>query len=113
MAEGRRVAGPVLALVANAFVWGLAWWPFRVLQDHGVHPLWATALVFGACFVACLLVQPGALRRFPLQPLLFLLAAASALTNLCFNWAVTIGPSSSFTSATVYGALLSYPVGAS
>lgn len=81
----------MLALVGNAFVWGLAWWPFRLLQDHGVHPLWATALVFCACFAACLLLRPRALGRFAGQPLLFLLAAASGLTNLGFNWAVTIG----------------------
>ena len=35
---------PVLALTANAFVWGVSWWPFRALQAQGLHPLWATAL---------------------------------------------------------------------
>ncbi|HZY15911.1 MAG TPA: EamA family transporter, partial [Ramlibacter sp.] len=64
MVEGRGAAGPVLALMTNAFVWGLAWWPFRLLQQQGVHPLWATALVFCACLVALLLVRGAALRRF-------------------------------------------------
>ncbi|HYN60066.1 MAG TPA: EamA family transporter, partial [Rubrivivax sp.] len=35
---------PVLALVFNAFTWGVSWWPFRQLEALGLHPLWATAL---------------------------------------------------------------------
>ena len=34
-----RSAGPVLALMVNAFVWGVSWWPFRHLQAIGLHPL--------------------------------------------------------------------------
>ena len=37
---------PVLALLFNAFVWGVSWWPFRFLHQHGLHPLWATALMY-------------------------------------------------------------------
>ena len=32
--------------VLNAFVWGVSWWPFRELAGHGLHPLWATALIY-------------------------------------------------------------------
>ena len=35
-----------LALVFNAFVWGVSWWPFRQLQAPGLHPLWATVLIY-------------------------------------------------------------------
>ena len=51
----RTAAGvlPALALVFNAFVWGVSWWPFRVLQDHGLHPLWATALVYLVSLACC------------------------------------------------------------
>ena len=42
--HGGRLA-PVAALVVNAFVWGCSWWPFRELQDEGVHALWSTALI--------------------------------------------------------------------
>jgi hypothetical protein len=27
-------------------VWGTSWWPFRWLQAAGLHPLWATALIY-------------------------------------------------------------------
>ena len=30
---------PVLALMFNAMVWGLSWWPFRRLEADGLHPL--------------------------------------------------------------------------
>jgi drug/metabolite transporter (DMT)-like permease len=36
----------VLALLFNAFVWGVSWWPLRRLEQAGVHPLWATALIY-------------------------------------------------------------------
>lgn len=84
-------AAPVLALVFNAFVWGLSWWPFRLLQDQGVHPLWSTALIYLASLACLLAVRPEALRGWARAPLLWLLAAAAGLTNVGFNWAVTVG----------------------
>ncbi|RYF13872.1 MAG: DMT family transporter [Comamonadaceae bacterium] len=91
MAEGERRTAAVLALVLNAFVWGLSWWPFRALHDHGVHPLWSTAVVYATSFLVFLVLRPGGLGRFAHQPLLWLLAAAAGLTNVGFNWAVTVG----------------------
>jgi drug/metabolite transporter (DMT)-like permease len=81
----------VLALVFNALVWGLSWWPFRRLAADGVHPLWSTAMVYAASLVVFLAWQPRALKPFAHQPLLWALAAASGLTNVGFNWAVTVG----------------------
>jgi drug/metabolite transporter (DMT)-like permease len=79
------------ALLLNALVWGLSWWPFRTLQEQGLHPLWATALVYWfalACVLAC---RPHALHSSLRWPGLLWLALASGLTNICFNWAVTVG----------------------
>ena len=28
---------PVLGLLFNAFTWGVSWWPFRQLQQQGLH----------------------------------------------------------------------------
>lgn len=84
-------AGPAFALLLNAFVWGVSWWPFRQLQAHGLHPLWATALVYLVSMALLLALRPGAWRDFGGQPLLWCLAAAAGLTNVGFNWAVTVG----------------------
>lgn len=43
---GRTAFAPVAGLLFNAFVWGVSWWPLRWLQQHGLHPLWATALIY-------------------------------------------------------------------
>lgn len=80
-----------LALVFNAFVWGVSWWPFRELQQQGLHPLWSTALIYLVSLGCLLAVKPGAWRQFAVHPQLWLLAAASGLTNVGFNWAVTVG----------------------
>jgi drug/metabolite transporter (DMT)-like permease len=82
---------PGLALVFNALVWGVSWWPFRELQTYGLHPLWATVIIFVLSLLCLLLVRPGAWRGLLRHPLLWLLMLASGLTNVGFNWAVTVG----------------------
>jgi len=86
-----RTLLPALALTCNAFVWGLSWWPFRQLQQLGLHPLWATALTYFISLLCLLLWQPRALRGLVQHPQLWLLVLASGLTNVGFNWAVTVG----------------------
>lgn len=82
---------PALALTFNAFVFGLAWWPFRALQAQGLHPLWATSFIF-LLSVGCLwAIRPSGWKAFRHQPLLWLLFLSSGLTNVGFNWAVTVG----------------------
>ena len=81
----------VLALVFNALVWGLSWWPLRQLDAAGLHPLWATAWVFTLATLVLLLISPSGWRSFRQHPQLWWLMAASGLTNVGFNWAVTTG----------------------
>lgn len=85
---------PLLAvgcLVINALVWGLSWWPFRQLQERGLHPLWSTALVYAAAVVCVLAWRPLAWRELFRHPGLWLLLAAAGITNVGFNWAVSVG----------------------
>ena len=82
---------PALALMVNALIFGISWWPFRELQGHGLHPLWATALTFVVSLTGLMLIRPGAWRGLLQYPMLWLLVIASGLTNVGFNWAVTVG----------------------
>lgn len=89
--SGRGALFPVSALVLNAFVWGVSWWPLRQLQDNGLHPLWATTLVYVLVFSSLLALNFKAWRGFVAYPQLCFLAVAAGLTNVGFNWAVTAG----------------------
>ena len=82
---------PVLALTLNALVWGTAWWPFRRLESFGLHPLWATALVFAVSALVIVCWRPRSLRQLASTPTLWVLVLASGTTNAAFNWAVVIG----------------------
>lgn len=81
----------VLALTLNAFVWGVSWWPFRQLQSLGLHPLWATALVYALSVAVIVLRWPQALGQLARTPVLWVLVLAAGGTNAAFNWAVSIG----------------------
>ena len=86
-----RSAGPVLALLVNAFVWGVSWWPFRHLQAMGLHPLWATTIIYVLSVAAIVAWRPDALRQFFGHPALWLIFLGSGATNATFNWSVSIG----------------------
>ena len=90
-AAGNASVWPVAALMLNALVWGLSWWPFRQLQAQGLHPLWSTALIYLLCLACLMALRPRSLHYFASQPLLWLLMAAAGMTNVGFNWAVTVG----------------------
>ena len=81
----------VLALALNALVWGLSWWPLRQLDADGLHPLWTTACVFTLATVVLSFISPSGWLHFKQHPQLWWLMAASGLTNVGFNWAVTTG----------------------
>ena len=88
---GRAAALPALALILNAFTWGVSWWPLRWLQDAGLHPLWATVLIYAVAVVLISLRAPHAWGELLCTPSLWVLVLAAGTTNASFNWAVTVG----------------------
>jgi drug/metabolite transporter (DMT)-like permease len=87
----RGASWPALALVFNAFVWGVSWWPFRWLEARGLHPLWATALVYLLAVLCISAWRPASWPQLLRAPVLWVLVLASGTTNAAFNWGVTIG----------------------
>ena len=77
--------------MVNAAIWGMSWWPLRELQSAGLHPLWATAAVYTLVTLGILLLYPAVWRGLLAHPQTCWLALAAGLTNVCFNWAVTVG----------------------
>ena len=43
---------PAWALVAGASLWGIVWYPYRLLAQAGMDGIWATALTYGLALVA-------------------------------------------------------------
>jgi drug/metabolite transporter (DMT)-like permease len=92
MTLDRRAALPAaLALTFNAFAWGVSWWPLRQLEAAGLHPLWATAMVYALAVAVITAVRPAAWAELLRTPTLWVLVAAAGTTNASFNWGVTIG----------------------
>jgi drug/metabolite transporter (DMT)-like permease len=87
----RSTLWPVLALALNAFTWGVSWWPFRWMEARGLHPLWATTLVYALALLVITTWRPRAWGELLRTPSLWWLVLAAGTTNAAFNWAVTIG----------------------
>jgi len=80
-----------LALIFNAFVWGVSWFPFRHVESHGLHPVWTTCLIYLAIAIVMGLMRRHAWQGFAAYPMLVVLGLAAGFTNVGFNWAVTQG----------------------
>lgn len=47
---------PVLSLLFTATLWGVVWYPLRLLQAQGLSGLWSALISYGAALVVCLWV---------------------------------------------------------
>ncbi|MEN3291519.1 MAG: hypothetical protein V7642_772 [Burkholderiales bacterium] len=82
---------PVVGLIGNAFIWGVMWWPLKQLREYGWHPLWSTTAVFLLATAGLLLFKRNAISDFLTCPTLWIIAAASGVTNGAFSWGMAIG----------------------
>lgn len=89
--DGRRNRVAIAALLTGALVWGLIWYPYRVLRDAGVDGLSGTALTYLIAFVLALFVwRPRPTR--PEHPWLLLgLAFAAGGCNIGYVMATLTG----------------------
>ena len=78
-------SAPTWALLAGAALWGVVWYPFRLLAQAGLDGLWATFFTYGFAFVLGVALFPRAaasLRRLP--PLALLMGLVVGWSNLAY-----------------------------
>ncbi|MBI3570039.1 MAG: DMT family transporter [Gammaproteobacteria bacterium] len=89
--DARRLY-PALAMMTGASMWGVIWYPMRLLEAGGLVGLWLTLTMYGAALVVSLPYTFKALPEFTRQPgWLALLMLSAAWTNIAFVEAVLEG----------------------
>jgi drug/metabolite transporter (DMT)-like permease len=81
----KNTLSAVLGLLTGALVWGLIWYPFRLLEDAGVAGIAATLITYAIALAAALALfrhHVGALLR-P-DALLILIGLAAGWTNVAY-----------------------------
>lgn len=83
---------PVAGLLSGALVWGLVWYPFRVLEDAGVDGALATQLTYLLAIVCGLFLLPRVWRELPQAGWwMVLLVLSAGWTNLGYVLAILDG----------------------
>lgn len=83
---------PVLSLLFAAAMWGVIWYPLRLLEEAGLGGLWATLVMYGVASIVGLWLMRGRwceLRRHPW--LLVVLMLSNGWCNVAFILAVLDG----------------------
>jgi drug/metabolite transporter (DMT)-like permease len=83
---------PVLSLLATATMWGLVWYPLRLLEAAGMAGLWASLTSYGAALLPGLIWAALKVRTAPGFPLAFtVMTLAVGWCNVAFVLAVLEG----------------------
>jgi drug/metabolite transporter (DMT)-like permease len=89
--SGHQQQVAVGALLTGALVWGLIWYPYRILRDAGIGGIPATTLTYAVALVIAVLVW----RPWPTRPahpwLMVFLALAAGGCNLGYVMATITG----------------------
>jgi drug/metabolite transporter (DMT)-like permease len=83
---------PALSCMTAAILWGILWYPLRLLEEMGIPGLWSTLIIFS---VAMIFIAPACwLKRTDLYKFkfdYFLLSIFAGWTNLAFILAMLEG----------------------
>ena len=83
---------PVFSLLLAATMWGVIWYPLRLLDAAGLSGLWTTLISYSAAFVLGLLPMLVRLEEWRRRPAaLLVLVAAAGWCNVAFVLAVLEG----------------------
>ena len=74
---------PIVALLIGASIWGILWYPYRLLAQEGVGGGVAALITYGVAALAGLLFFPRAVREWLPHPWLFLaMGLAAGISNV-------------------------------
>ncbi|GMR08843.1 MAG: DMT family transporter [Gammaproteobacteria bacterium] len=83
---------PILALLLAATLWGVIWYPLRLLQDAGLAGIWSTLIMYFSATLVGAVIVFRYLHEFLRRPwLLLLIALANGWANVAFILAVIDG----------------------
>lgn len=83
-------SAPAWALLAGAALWGVVWYPYRLLAAAGIDGIWSTVLTYGlALAVGSLIFRRHIPRRLP--PFAILMGLAIGWSNLAYVLGVLEG----------------------
>jgi drug/metabolite transporter (DMT)-like permease len=85
-------AAPILALLAGATLWGVMWYPYRLLAGAGLDGTWSTVVTYGVAFLLGATIfrrHLPALRRMPASA--WVMGAAIGWSNLGYVLGVLEG----------------------
>jgi drug/metabolite transporter (DMT)-like permease len=83
---------PVLSLLFTATLWGMVWYPLRLLESQGLAGLWSAMISYGAALLVCMgvFVRQREVLRDNL-PALIMLGLTAGWCNVAFIMAVLDG----------------------
>lgn len=83
---------PALSILLGASMWGVIWYPMRLLEAHGLAGVWLTLIIYATALIASLPFTYRALAEFAHRPgLLLLFMLTSGWTNIAFVEAALSG----------------------
>lgn len=82
----------ITALLMAASMWGIIWYPLRLLEEGGLHGLGSSFYMYMGTFAAALYLLRGRWQEFRRAPLaLFIIGLSVGWTNIAFILAVLEG----------------------
>lgn len=83
---------PALSVLLGATLWGVIWYPMRLLDDQGLGGIWLTLILYATSLVASLAFTYRSARELARSPgWLALLMLSAGWTNIAFVEAVLEG----------------------
>lgn len=91
-ANHSRALLPVFAMLAGASMWGVVWYPMRLLEDRGLSGLWLSLVLYAAALIVSLPRAWRSFGEFARRPAwIALLVVTGGWTNVAFILAILDG----------------------